>query len=282
MVNDAAVTVIFVDGADGKEVGRSKLPAGQLPETFDADTTVDIRGTTWLVERAEPEDPARWRVTRTLTLTLRRAGSPTVPARDILFSLPSICDELPPTDGTGSRADAFEIHEDDWRQVEAIAGSLGDMVQSELRAIRLVCEEHARRAGDGGLIGFDTIHVRSQPARPLPDPLPLRRVLSMLPRPSRQYAGVAFKGAAGVALGSFAVAFAGLNVYGVADGDAIEALCLAGRAVPEAGQAPDVIPGLREVMRAFDLVIVDWCRCSVIGPDSVAAYLSRRPPAPAW
>lgn len=191
------------------------------------------------------------------------------------FGGPSICDELPPTVGTGSRADAFEIHEDDWRQVEAIAGSLGDMVQSELRAIRAVYEEHARRAGYGGLIGFDAIHVRSQPARPLPDPPSLRRVLSMLPRPSRHYSGVAFKGADGIAVGSFAVASAGVNVYGLADGDAIEVLCLDGRAIPDAGPASDIIPGLREVMRAFDLVIVDWCRCSVIGPDSVAAYLSR-------
>lgn len=62
MVHDVAVTVILVDGADGTEVGRSRLPADQLPEAFDVDTTVDIDGTTWLVERAEPEDAARWQV----------------------------------------------------------------------------------------------------------------------------------------------------------------------------------------------------------------------------
>lgn len=274
MVHDAAVTVIFVDGTDGKEVGRSKLPPDQLPEAFDAGTTVDIGGTTWLVEHAEPAGAAQWRVSRTLTLVLRRTGSPTVPARDILFSLPSICDALPSVAPNRSGDDdTFEIHEDDWRQVEVIAGSLSGVIQSELRAIRAVYEEGARRASDGAIIGFSDIHVRSQPARPLPEPLSLRQVLSMLPPPSRQYAGVAFKGTAGVAVGSFAAAFGRVNLYGLADGDAIEVLCLDSRAVPDAGQ-PDLVSSLQEVIGFFNLVIVDWCRCSVIGPRSVAEYLS--------
>jgi hypothetical protein len=275
VAHDVAVTVIFVDGADGKEVGRSKLPADQLPETFDADTTVDIGGMTWLVEHAEPESDMQWRISRTLTLTVRRVGSSAVPARDILFSLPSICDALPSVAGTRSGADAFEIHEDDWRQVEMIAGSLSGVIQSELRAIRAIYEESARRSSDGAIIGFGSVHVRSQPARPLPDPLSLRRVLSMLPQPGRQYAGVAFKGTTGAAVGSFAMAFGSVSLYGLANGDAAEVLCLDGRAVSGAGP-PDVVPGLQEVTRAFNLVIVDWCRCSVIGPDSVAEYLSRR------
>jgi hypothetical protein len=275
VAHDVAVTVIFVDGADGKEVARRKLPAGQLPEAFDADTTVDIDGATWLVARAEPESALQWRVSRTLRLTLRRAGSRAVPAHDILFSLPSVCDALPSVAATRSGPDAFEIHEDDWRQVEMIAGSLSGVIQSELRAIRMIYDESARRGADGGIIGFGAIHVRSQPARPLPGLLSLRRVLGMLPQPSRQYAGVAFKGTAGAAVGSFAVAFGPVSLYGLADGDAIEALCLDGRAVPDACP-PGLVPGLQEVIGAFNLVIVDWCRCSVIGPGSVAAYLSRR------
>jgi hypothetical protein len=273
VVHDAAVTVIFVDGTDGKEVGRSKLPPDQLPEAFDADTTVDIGGTTWAVERAEPEGAAQWRASRKLTLVLRRAVAQAVPVRDILFSLPSICDELPSVAGTRGGGDAFEIHEDDWRQVEMVAGSLSGVIQSELRAIQAIYQERAHRASHGGIIGFSDIHVRSQPVRPLPEPLSLRRVLGMLPRPSRQYAGVAFKGTAGVAAGSFAAAFGRVNLYGLADGDAINVLCLDGRAAPDAG-SPGLIPALQEVVRVFDLVIVDWCRCSVIGPDSVAGYLS--------
>ena len=62
--------------------------------------------------------------------------------------------------------------------------------------------------------------------------------------------GVAFKGAPGVAAGSFAVAFAGVNLYGLADGDAIEVLCLDDRAVPAAGPPRDHIAGQRSPARA--------------------------------
>jgi hypothetical protein len=115
VAHDGAVTVIFIDGADGKEVGRSRLPADQLPEAPGAGTSVDIAGTTWLVEQAEPESAAERRAAPTLTLILRRAVFQAVPARDILFSLPSTCDVLPSVAGTRSGASAFEIHEDDWR-----------------------------------------------------------------------------------------------------------------------------------------------------------------------
>jgi hypothetical protein len=274
VAHDGAVTVIFVDGADGKEVGRSTLPADQIPENLDAGTTVDIAGTTWLVEQAEPYEAAERRASPTLTLILRRAATQVVPARDILFSLPSICDALPPVAGTRSGASAFEIHEDEWRQVEMVAGRLSDVIDSELHAIRVIYDEHARRASNGAITGFSAIHVRSQPARPLPRPLPLRQVLGRLPQPDRQYDGVAFDGATGVAAGSFAVSFGPVSLYGLAEGDAIEVLCLDNRATPDAVLPPSLISSVQEVLAAFDLVMVDWCRCSVIGPASVAAYLS--------
>jgi hypothetical protein len=84
-----------------------------------------------------------------------------------------------------------------------VAGGLSSVIDSELHAIRVIYDEHARRASSGTITGFGAIHVRSQPARPLPDPLSLRQVLRTLPQPERQYDGVAFNGATGVAVGSF-------------------------------------------------------------------------------
>ena len=60
------------------------------------------------------------------------------------------------------------------------------------------------------------------------------------------------------------MAFGPVSVYGLADGDAIEVLCL-----------DDQITGQQDIMRSFDLVIVGWCRCSVIEPDSITAHLRR-------
>jgi hypothetical protein len=50
--------------------------------------------------------------------------------------------------------------------------------------------------------------------------------------------------------------------------------------VPDTGPPPELVAGLREVLRSGELMIVDWCRCWVVspdpatGPDSVAAFLS--------
>jgi hypothetical protein len=193
-----------------------------------------------------------------------------VPADDILFSLPSICDALPAVAGPGDDG-ALEILEDDWRQVEVVAASLSGVIESEFRAIRAVYDQHARGAAGGLITGFDAIRVRTEPARPLPTPVSLRQVLSLLPPPGRRCAGVAFAETTGVAAGSFAVPFGPLRLYGLADGDAVTVLGL--DVQPAADPPAGLIRGLQDVLEAFDLVLVDWCDCAVIGSAGVAGYL---------
>jgi hypothetical protein len=194
-----------------------------------------------------------------------------VPVDDILFSLPTICDALPAVADPADNG-VLEIFEDDWRQVEVVAASLSDVIEAELAAIRVVYDRHARRAASGFTTGFDAIHVRAQPASPLPGPVSLTRVLDMLPQPSRRYAGVAFTGTTGVAAGSLAMDFGPVSLYGLADGDAITVLGLDSSSA--ADLPPGLIRGLREVLEAFDLVIVDWCGCSVTGPDAITDAMS--------
>lgn len=269
MAGDDVVEVVFVDGATGSEIGRSELPREQVPASFETDTTVHIGDAEWLVDRADPAGPAEVAAARTLVLTLRRIER--VPPRDILYSLPTICDVLPAT-AAGAAADCLEIHEDDWRQVEMISASLREVALAELRAIGAIRETHARRTADGRLTGFDAIHVRVQPSRPLAVPLPRHQLLAMLPPADHEYGGVAFAGTPGAADGSFAAAFGPVQLYGLADGDAIQILCLRGP-VPPPGPRPDLISGLQDVMRAFSIVLVDWCRCSIIEPASLGSYL---------
>jgi hypothetical protein len=271
VADDDEVEVTFVDGATGSEIGRSKMSRSQMPASFETRTTVDIGDEKWLVDRADPSGPAEVAAARTLVLTLRRIER--LPPGDILYSLPTICDAVPAMADAGITAAHLEIHEDDWRQLEMISAGLRDVALAELRAIRAIREEHARRNADGQLAGFDAIHVRAQPARPLPVPLP-QRLLSMLPRADHEYGGVAFTGMPGAAAGSFAAAFGPVQLYGLADGDAIQVLCLHGP-VPPPGPPPDLISGLQHAMRAFSIVLVDWCQCSIIEPASLRDYLTR-------
>lgn len=121
---------------------------------------------------------------------------------------------------------------------------------------------------------FDDVHVRSEPRRPLPTPLPRRQVLSMLPPADREYPGVGFAGTTGVAAGSFAISAKGVDLYGQASDDAIHVLCLRAGRGPLLAPSEDLITSLEQVMRVFGVVIVDWCRCLVTEPGSVGGYLS--------
>jgi hypothetical protein len=141
------VEVVFVDGDTGAQVGRARLSRDQVPESFGTHTTVALGATTWLVEHAETSSAADVAAGRRLVLTVRRVDA--VPPADILYSLPTICDVLPASAG-GAGIDRLEFHEDDWRQVEMVSGSLLDVVAGELHAIRAVYEGRARRDASGG------------------------------------------------------------------------------------------------------------------------------------
>lgn len=271
MAGDDVVEVVFVDGGTGNEIGRSTLPREQLPASFETDTTVDIGDAKWQVDQADPPGPAEVAAARTLVLTLRRIER--FPPGDILYSLPSICDALPAVTASAT-ADLLEIHEDDWRQVEMVSAGLREVALAELRAIKQIHQTHARHTAAGQLQGFDAIHVRVQPARPLPAGLPRQQLLTMLPPADHDYGGVAFAGTPGAAGSSFAAAFGPVQLYGLADDDAIQILGLRAP-VPPPGPPPDLISGLQDAMRAFSILLIDWCRCSIIEPASLGRYLTR-------
>lgn len=78
----------------------------------------------------------------------------------VLFSLSTICDELPPTSSEVADAADAIFHEDDWRQVELVASVHGPIVAENFAAI------HAIRSACSG-VGFDRLHVRQEPRLPL-------------------------------------------------------------------------------------------------------------------
>jgi hypothetical protein len=190
----------------------------------------------------------------------------------ILYPVPTICDVLPAAAGAAGTA-CLRIAEDDWRQIEMVSRTLRDVARAELRAIRAIHEHHARRGSDGRLAGFETVHIRTDPLRPLPAPASLRQLLELLPAPDHRYDGVGFTGSAGAVAGSFAAAYGPLQIYGVAAGDD---LLVAGlrRTARQASPSAGLVIALGRVMETFNTVVIDWCRCSAISTSSLAAYLA--------
>jgi hypothetical protein len=206
-----------------------------------------------------------------LVLTVRRIV--TVPARSILYSLPTICAALPGLDHADSTVDRFDLHEDDWRQIEFVSAGHTGTVEAEFDAIRRVYQESSVHSG--GITAFREIHVRTQPAAPLATHVPLDRLLEVLPMPHRTYDGVGFHRQAGVAGGSFAFDLGSVVLYGLAEQGAATVLCLSMVASPAPPPADgEVVAWIQRVMDAFDVILTDWCRCAAFGPDSLDQFLT--------
>src|SRR6266536_3198985 len=87
------VSVEFLDAATGVVFARSDVPEGHLPDSFAPETTLHLGDDPWLVEHAEPSSAAEFVASGRLVLTVRRLA--TVSPQDVLYSLPTICHELP-------------------------------------------------------------------------------------------------------------------------------------------------------------------------------------------
>ncbi|MEQ4304062.1 hypothetical protein ABNF97_22215 [Plantactinospora sp. B6F1] len=269
------VRVAFLDADTGARIGGSELPLGQLPDSFQPTTTLEMSGATWSVERAEPPTAAQFGATGTLTLTLRRIES--VPPGGILYSLPTLCAALPAVAPAPAGADRVELHEDDWRQVELVSADLADEVQAELRAVRRSFEQHARRDEHGRVYGFQGIHVRSQPVRPLSGPVSRSRLLGLLPPGARNRGGIGLRGQRGIVPSSFAVTVGRVLLYGLADNDALAVLAVLavqGEPGPDTEPEPRLAAALEQAMREADLLLVDWCRIALVAPASIGDYLA--------
>ncbi|MEV6488795.1 hypothetical protein AB0M20_09175 [Actinoplanes sp. NPDC051633] len=226
------VSVFFVDAGTGETFARSDMPAGQVPVTFAPATTVQIGDDSWEVERADYVTDSR------LVLTVRRLS--TMPPREILYSLPSIADGLPPAGPGHSGEPVLDLHEDDWRQVELVSSALGPQVSAEFDEIERVLSAQAQHDAEGRVIGYRNIHLRS-----------LTSLVTPVPWPGRDTGEVRLGGSP--VAGSFAHNLGGAWCYGVAGPAGATVVGLHPNATP-------VAASLRPLLVEHDLLVVDWCR----------------------
>jgi hypothetical protein len=243
-----AIQVHFINANSGQTIGRTELSLEQLPPSFETETTLQIGQTNWVVERAEPPTAPEFAQTGQLELLLREVTM--LPAKDILYSLPTICDELPGLDSELDRSRCFVLREDDWRQVEFVTPDQLGTVDDQCAAIRRIYAEHAHEAGD--MTAFDAIHVRSAPVRPIGERLLLPQLTALLPAVVRHYTGVSFQGATGAVPNSFAMGFDDCVLYGLSTSDGVRVLAMHGKETRPA-----------QPLRSLGLSLVDWVSCTV-------------------
>lgn len=278
MARKELVQVVFVDAETGQEFGRTELAAGQLPDSFEAATRLDLGGEPWAVVRADPPTAAEFVLSGSLVLTLSRIQL--VDPQEIKYSLPTFFDPLPQTEAVTGTGEHFVIHEDDWRQTELVSRQLAGQVEAELRVIQRIHQQHSRVVGEGAssVRIFDKIHIRQAPTAPLATGVSQRRLFELLPVDGGSYAGVGYRDGPGRVVNSFAVAAGPLTVYGQADGDRVTVLCLAAPLdAPRLGAPAELAAGLERAMQEFDLLLVDWCGGRLLDVSGVGGWLGTAP-----
>jgi hypothetical protein len=255
------IHVEMVDAATGRIFAESDIPPDQLPESFEAATTLHLGDADYDVEEADPVTAAEFRKTGRLRLVLRRVKIESIDPRSVLFSLPTISNDLPAIEpgSTKLNRNVLEIHEDDWRQTELIHLSLSAEIDEELADVARIYSEH--RQGEF----FNQIHVR----RRIPAPLAAARIqsLSLSIPGAAPYDGLALYGVAGVVAGGWATKLASTaDLFGVYQDGFLAAVCLRGTVPPDAPEA-GLLAG---IAIAHGLCLVDWCSCRRVEPDLAA------------
>lgn len=100
--------------------------------------------------------------------------------QDILFSLPTINDDLPSALSEGHfLTDALALHEDDWRQFEWVSASLQPLVLKELAEIDKIWSSFS--VPSGNYTAFKKLHVRQLLPKPIAHLIPAASLESLFP-----------------------------------------------------------------------------------------------------
>jgi hypothetical protein len=245
------IAVTLIDDVTNEPIGVTKMLPADLPETFERETTLHIGDVDWSVVNATPKTRPEYSKSGTLTLRLRRIEKADL--RNILYSLPSICDSIPPLGNEPLSGNECLLAEDDWRQFEMVAQQFTAEADAEIEAIRRIHEQASAE------VGSREIHVRRRPDPPIAGALTLRDV-SRAFGAEIAFGGVSYHGAgARIESGYSFTAPDGLRCYGLAQGGRVTVFGIAQQAVDSPPSRS--VDCLAEIAREFNLNLVHWCRC---------------------
>lgn len=250
------IAVALVDASSSTELGRTRMRSSDLPETFTQHTVMRIGGEPWRVVSAAPVTREECRRKKCITLSLQRVkADPT----EILYSLPTLCDMVPPSDGPDVDGSEVTLHQDSWRQVELISRSYDPVITGEIEQIRVIYDRHCTS------VGFEAMHVRRAIPEPLSDVLldfaSLTDLISIPESFSVAFARKKRRIPHGFAM-SLGPEFI---LYGVESGGRVRHLGILVGAKAEGCPVPSEC--IRTLAGRYDLVLIDWCACAGSGPD---------------
>lgn len=241
------VTVEFIENGAKNPFSISEIPIEQLPDTLELETDPEIQEQHWRVVQAIPQDKKEFIKTGKLRIILDKIQM--VDPRELLFSLPTINDEICETENVPIN-NLFVIHEDDWRQREFISKKYDLEIKQELNAIVEIYEKH--RVG----VGFDKVHLRGSIANPLTDKNIRFEEFNQGLNITKISDGFGLAGG-GKVKNSFAFQIAPeTTFYGQTENGSITVMCVQGD--------ENSIQSIRKITEQYSIVFVDWCKAELI------------------
>lgn len=258
----SVIEVKFYEGMSETPFAASNVPIEQLPDTFEIDTTMHLGEDDWRVLEAEPAEKTKFRKIGKLNLYLAKSKITQLDPNELLYSLPTINNDIAGVENAESLENIAVFHEDDWRQFEFVVISYESTIDEELGQIKNIYEN--QRKG----VGFKKLHLREKIVKPLEsNPLTLNMLEESF-EIAKKYEGVAFNNAAATIVGGFAMQTeSGWVLWGqVNESGKIVALNI--------GQTKESnIAGIADKIDKFTekhgLYLIDWPRLFWSGPEKL-------------
>jgi hypothetical protein len=165
------------------------------------------------------------------------------------------------------------IHEDSWRQLEAVSLTCEAEIREEIDSVMKVLKEKSRLVGEFPV--FMGMHVRKLIEHPLPQPIRWEDLLDAGGVTEEDVAGLALEDGQGMIDGGFSIPLKNLTVFGIRRGDEVEVLCLhlAREDAMREGDAGRISAFFNEE----NLAVVHWPSATVItGGDTISLFLQGR------
>ena len=247
------IRVQFIDNSTGMTIGFSEMTPDQLPETFSVPTTMHIQEKEWSVDEAIPTNSTDFINTKKLVLKLKKIEK--INLQDVLFTLPTISNEIPMTVDKCSYNDfEVQIHEDDWRQNEFLKTSSFPLIDMEVSKIKDVWENESKKLDDK-LTAFKKCHVRSTIGEPVLsiDFGEVRKILN-----TNQIGCLKINDR--FVQNSFALQTQNTTYYGVLVDGQVDHLGIS-------KWNENTVSEITAITRYFNLVFINWYNCEIITND---------------
>lgn len=230
--------VTLIDELSGKIVGAYKAEKGSLPEVFNRPMVMEVEGVRWRVVKAERVKGKQ------LSLHVQEEGY--FRARNKRSMVPTMAVPRPTITGQCLVHDSMlEVGLEEWRQIEFLPAAMQEVVEEEVRLIDAM-------VANGDLLGYETVHVREDiPALSLS--IPFNDFYQLVE--GKKKGIIQLKGE-GIVEDGFFIRSEGYVYYGVLEDKCIKQLCLQNFDCAD--------EELTNVITEHNLMLVDWCKGSII------------------